>query len=112
MQKKYSLKKSGTFKYVYRRGSSVACKEIVLFYTKGKNTLVGLSVGKKIGGATVRNLIKRRLREAVRPYLSDMKSGNYVIVARESIKELSFNDIQDKLLYLLFKKDFINKGKK
>ncbi len=109
MQEKYRLKKSGTFQYVYRRGSSTACREMVLLYTKGKHTKVGFSVGKKIGNAVVRNYAKRRLRECIRPYLAQLKPGNYVIVARRAGVDCSFSHLSKQMLYLLNKQDVLSK---
>lgn len=103
MQKEYRLRKSGTFQYVYRRGSSTACKEMVLLYSKGKHTKVGFSVGKKIGNAVTRNLIKRRMKECIRPLLGRLSRGNYVFVAREAITVCRFAYLQKQMLYLLNK---------
>ncbi|MDY5731319.1 MAG: ribonuclease P protein component [Eubacteriales bacterium] len=103
MQEKYRLKKSGTFQYVYRRGSSTACKEMVLLYAKSRQVKVGFSVGKKVGNAVIRNFTKRRLRALIRPYLSQLKKGNYIIVARASAASASFAHLQNQMLYLLKK---------
>jgi ribonuclease P protein component len=45
---------------------------------------VGLTVTTKIGGAVIRNRIKRRLREAVRHELGSLPSVDLVLVARAS----------------------------
>lgn len=109
MQKEFRLRKSGTFQYVYRRGSSIACKEMVLLYTKGRQIKVGFSVGKKVGNAVTRNRTKRRLKECLRPYLSDLKYGNYVIVARAASLTCSFAHLSKQLLYLLNKQELLRK---
>ena len=83
MQKTYSLKKNAQFKYVHRRGKSSGSHELVLLYVPGKTLKIGFTVGKKVGGAVVRNRVKRRLREACRPLLPRMKRGLYVFIARE-----------------------------
>ena len=51
-------------KYVYHRGKSAACKDLVMLYAKGRGLQVGFSVSKKVGNAVVRNRTKRRLRAA------------------------------------------------
>ena len=45
---------------------------------------VGLTVSSKVGGAVVRNRVKRRLREAVRQELASLPAVDLVIVARAS----------------------------
>ena len=103
MERRYRLQKNGAFQYVYRRGKSVACKNLVMLYAKGKGMQVGFSVSKKVGNAVTRNLVKRRLRECFRPYLGDVKSGLYVVVARPSAAAASFSSLQKDVRYLLKK---------
>ena len=45
---------------------------------------VGLTVSSKVGGAVVRNRVKRRLREAVRHELASLPAVDLVVVARAS----------------------------
>jgi ribonuclease P protein component len=45
---------------------------------------VGLTVSSKVGGAVVRNRVKRRLREAVRHELAGLPPVDLVVVARPS----------------------------
>jgi len=42
---------------------------------------VGFSVSKKVGGAVIRNRVKRRLREIVKPLLPRMKGGSLLVIA-------------------------------
>ena len=67
MKRTYSLRKNSQFQYVYRRGKSCACRELVLLFVRGPRMQVGFSVSKKVGKAVVRNRVKRRLREAFSP---------------------------------------------
>lgn len=103
MERRYRLQKNRAFQYVYRRGRSVACRDLVMLYAKGRGLQVGFSVSKKVGNAVTRNLVKRRLRECFRPYLGDVKTGLYVIVARPSAAEATFQSLQRDVRYLLRK---------
>jgi len=55
---------------------------------------VGLTVSSKVGGAVVRNLIKRRLREAVRHELTALPAVDLVVVARASARHASVADLR------------------
>ena len=103
MERRYRLQKNKTFQYVYHRGKSVACRDLVMLVAKGRGMKVGFSVSKKVGNAVTRNKVKRRLRECFRPYLGDVKSGLYVVVARPSAAEATFQSLQKDVRYLLRK---------
>ena len=59
----------------------------------------GFTVTKKTGGATVRNRIRRRLKEALRllPNLSARPGHDYVILGREAALEQEFEALRDDL---------------
>ena len=105
MEKNYRLKKNGAFQYVYRRGKSSSTRDLVMLYAKGNGLKVGFSVSKKVGKAVTRNKVKRRLRECFRPYLGDVKTGLYVIVARPAAAEAAFDALQKDVHYLLKKQN-------
>lgn len=112
MERRYRLQKNRAFQYVYRRGHSVACRDLVMLLAPAKQLKVGFSVSKKVGKAFVRNKVKRRLRECIRPHLGDVKNGLYVIVARPSAAEATFQSLQRDVAYLLRKQDaFTSPGK-
>lgn len=89
----FSLKRNKQFRQVYRKGKSVACRELVLIYAKNRSDMVhvGFSVGKKLGNSVVRNRVKRRLREAFRPNLPLLLPGfDLIVIARDAARDALF----------------------
>lgn len=84
----------------------------MLVYARNKadNVRIGFSVSKKIGNSVTRNRVKRRMREAFSPLLSEIKAGHsLILIAREPIKGEEFLQIQKTLRYLLRKADLLFK---
>lgn len=93
-RKRGRLSRSGDFDRVYREGSSRANRFLV-FYSFPRSDpaapqpRLGISVGRKIGGAVVRNKIKRVLREVFWAQGEKLPGGHdFVIVARPGVEEL------------------------
>jgi len=107
LKKRYRLRKNKDFKRVYEGKRSFAAKTLVLYcYPQDVQAepRIGFSVSKRVGSAVMRNFIKRRLREAIRPYVNELTKGmDYVIIARQSIVESDFSEIQKDLLKVLRK---------
>jgi ribonuclease P protein component len=94
-RKRRRLSRSGEFERVYREGRSHASRHLVVYAfpraegDEGEPRL-GLSVGRKLGGAVDRNRVKRQLRDAFWNNAGSIKDGHdFVIVARPSAGELS-----------------------
>ena len=61
----------------------------------------GLIASRRVGGAVVRNLIRRRLREILRLTRPGWKSGIWmVVIARPAAAKASFDDLRDEWLRL------------
>ena len=110
MERRYRLQKNKAFQYVYHRGRSAACRDLVMLVAKGRGMKVGFSVSKKVGNAVTRNKVKRRLRECFRPYLGDVKNGLYVFVARPSAAEATFQSLEKSMRYLIRKQGVLKEG--
>ena len=87
------LAASDDFQRARREGQSWAARAIVLRAVPNSldRTRFGFAVGKRIGKATVRNRIRRLMREAIRHRVSDIAPGwDVVLIAREGIRDTSF----------------------
>lgn len=85
-RKRRRLSRSGDFDRVYRDGRSHANRFLVVYSfpraEKGDPRL-GISVGRKVGGAVIRNQVKRLLRQAFWACGDILPDGyDFVIVAR------------------------------
>jgi ribonuclease P protein component len=91
-RKRRRLSRSGEFDRVYREGSSHANRHLVLyrFPRPGDDEIrLGISAGRKVGGAVERNRVKRVLREAFWSIPGLPAGHDFVIVARPGISELA-----------------------
>src|SRR5258707_1487670 len=87
------LRSNRDFKRTYARGRSFVSPLVVLYVlpVKSDEKLIGFSISKKLGGAVVRNRIKRRLREMCRACMEELKPGfNAIIVGRSRLKTADY----------------------
>lgn len=98
-RKRGRLSRSGDFERAYREGSSEANRHLILyaFPRAGEEqtggTRLGISVGRKVGGAVERNRVKRALRECFWAATGEGRTEqDVVIVARPGVLELLEGD--------------------
>ena len=95
MKFSHSLKLNHIFQRLYRT-SGQANGYLVLYARKNRTDTnrVGITVGKKLGHAVVRNRVRRRLREVYRLNEDKFQSGwDIVVVARTRAIYADFNQL-------------------
>lgn len=82
LNKSEILRDKRDFNYVYTNGRSYANKNLVVHVLKDErhNGKVGFAAGKKLGGAVVRNRVKRLLREAYRLCKENLRKDVAIIL--------------------------------
>ena len=100
MQRRSRLLRSADFDRTLRSGRRAASDYLALFVSDNEvgRPRVGLAVSKKLGNAVVRNRIKRRLRELIRPLVARAKGGrDVVIVARSRAVDAEFTRLRQEI---------------
>jgi ribonuclease P protein component, eubacterial len=98
MQKEFRLTNNASFNYIYKNGEAVSSPLFTLLYVRAGSVRIGVSVGKKIGKATVRNLVKRRVKECFRALIPSISGKyNYVVAAREAAAGANSSELSAEL---------------
>ena len=91
MKKIYTIKKNSVFTRIYTKGKSNVQPTLVVYARKNpalKHSEIGITTGKKLGGAVQRNRARRIIREAWRLLISEneglAKQPFYVVVVARS----------------------------
>jgi ribonuclease P protein component len=93
--KRRRLSRSAEFERVYRQGRSKGNRYLVLYVFpraegEDEGPRLGLSVGRRVGGAVERSRVKRVLREAFWEEAARLPAGSdYVLVARPELRGLT-----------------------
>lgn len=83
---------------VFRDGLGVSCQLLTLVArpTPGKRR-VGFSVGRKVGNAVQRNLVKRRLRSAVFNAWDQLPEADVALIAKPALANADFATVEQTL---------------
>src|SRR5215472_5322681 len=98
------LVRRGEFDAVYRAGKRRSSSHFTVFFRANElpQSRFGVSIKKALGGAVVRNRIRRRLREIVRCHRTEIPSGwDIVIHPKSAAAKAPFAALATDLLRLL-----------
>jgi ribonuclease P protein component len=107
MKNTQSLKLNRDFRRVYR-GDNFVGGYIVVYARQNRYTFnrLGLTVGKSVGKAVVRNRLKRLMRESYRLMEDDIKTGyDFIIVARNRAVGKTMEQIRKDVSFAFAKLD-------
>jgi ribonuclease P protein component len=98
------LTQASEYERVKRDGFSRRCKLLIANVVSVKNSgpcRVGLVTSRRIGGAVVRNRVRRRLREIVRRHQHKLREGFWIVlVARPDAADASYRALEHEWLRL------------
>jgi ribonuclease P protein component len=92
------------YEAVYRGGQRRSSGQFVIFIRANHlvHSRFGISVKKALGGAVVRNRIRRRIREILRQNFPEIPTGwDIVIHPRSSVNRAEFSALTGELLRLI-----------
>lgn len=106
MKKCDVVRNSRDFDRIIAKGRYVKNNEFVIYYDENLtgNNRFGISVGKKIGNAVIRNYYKRIIRnicDSQKNLYSNSK--DYIIILRKGCQEKSFDELLESFGYLIKK---------
>lgn len=107
MKKAYRVKSESDFQKVFHRGKSTANRQFVVYVlnkSEQKHFRVGISVGKKIGNAVIRNKVKRLIRQALTEMDQEQKikqDMDFLVIARKPTAEMGAEEVKKSLHHVL-----------
>ncbi len=96
------LRRSADYRRVQGKGRRAHARDLVILYLPGQTgeSRVGLTVSRKVGGAVVRNRVKRWLREAVRHEHAALGGPwDVVLIARPSAAHVGADVLRDQVAH-------------
>jgi ribonuclease P protein component len=100
------LVRRGAFDAVYRAGKRLTSLHFTVFVCSNELAVsrFGFSIKKALGGAVVRNRIRRRVREIVRRHRQEIPAGwDIVIHPKSMVGKAPFSVLAEELLRVLSK---------
>lgn len=97
MKKKFIVKENGDFTNIINNGRYYKSNYFTIYALKNDldNYRFGISVGKKVGNAVVRNKVKRQMRMIIDNYKKNYQNGmDYIIIIRSNYTNADFSEIK------------------
>lgn len=108
MKKINILQKSDDFERIIKNNKSYKYKDYIIYIEKNNDEIhhFGLSVGKKIGNAVIRNKVKRQLKSII-DKKSYQKGFNCIIIVSKGILNRNYEEMEINLNYAFKKLNII-----
>ena len=107
---KNTVKLNREFTYAYKKGAKLVTGTLVFYWYKNRRsqTKLGLTVSPALGGAVLRNRLKRLMRASFGARKDDIRGGyNIIIAARAKMARVEFAQIQKDLDFCLEKAELV-----
>ncbi len=104
MNKEKIIRNSETYSEIISHKQNIKNKYFSIYYLKNDKSLYGISVPKKIGKAHIRNKIKRQIKNIIITNEKNIQNNySYVIIIKEGLLELTYQEMTYELLELMRK---------
>lgn len=93
------VRKRGEFLSIQNGGKRLSTRHFLLVHRPGRTSIarLGVTVTKKIGGAVIRNRVKRAVRETFRRTRTGLPAVDLVVIARKGAGGLRSTDVTTEL---------------
>lgn len=105
MKKSLRIRKNEEFSEIIKNRNYYSSPVMTIYVKKKKEEVnrVGISVGKKVGNAVVRNKVKRQLRMMIQEIYTFEENFDTIVLVRDKFTQESY-DSNKKVLEMLVKK--------
>jgi len=101
VKRKHRITRANDFKRVRQNGKAYTHPLVVIVVSKesGDEKRIGIIVGKAVGNAVMRNLVKRRIRSIADEFIQQCnRNAEILIIAKPPIASADFTQIRQALL--------------